>query len=358
MFARRSLLLAVPAAALAVFAAPAAAATTAPATATAAQPTTSTSTTAPAPAPATTATTTAPATTTTTTQPAARPKLFLNVAGKGTLPVGKQLAAKGRIRPYVPGQRVELRIGRKGHVIRKRTVTVKPVAHTDLGRFRIRSGDLVAPGPYRVTAVHHATAQQAGARVVSKPVSLHYPDLDPGQSSDSVKIFTRLLARRGYYTPRTRGYGAAVGSAVLAYRKVNGMARTSNATPGMFRTLAKGGGGFKLRYPDAGYHVEVDISRQVMVIADKARARYIIAASTGAPATPTITGHYAVYSKTPGYNSEGMYYSSYWHGGYAIHGYASVPTYNASHGCVRIPIPDARFVYARLPIGTDVYVYH
>ncbi len=94
-----------------------------------------------------------------------------------------------------------------------------------------------------------------------------------------------------------------------------------------------------------------------MVIANDRKAQYIIPASTGAPATPTILGHYHVYSKSPGYNSEGMYYSSYWHNGYAIHGYDPVPTYNASHGCVRIPIPDAIFVYNRLPIGTEVDVY-
>ena len=103
--------------------------------------------------------------------------------------------------------------------------------------------------------------------------------------------------------------------------------------------------------------MEVDISHQVMALANHGKAQYTFAVSTGAPATPTIRGHFHFYRKDPGYNSEGMYYSSYWHTGYAIHGYKSVPTYNASHGCVRIPIPDARFVYDRLPIGTDVYVY-
>jgi L,D-transpeptidase catalytic domain len=348
---RLSLLAALPVAASAVVAGTAAAQTSPPATTSA---TTTTAATAPAP---TSTSAAAPAPTPSAAQHVAKAKIFLNVSGNGTVPVGDRLAAKGRIRPYVPGQRVELRIGRAGHVLRKRTVTVQQVASSDLGRFRIRSAKLVAPGPYRVTALHRATAEQAAARVVSKPVSIHYPDLDPGESSDAVKIFTRLLARRGYFTPRTRGYGSAVGRAVLAYRKVNGMRRTENATPGIFKTLAKGGGGFKLRYPGAGYHVEVDISRQVMVMADNGRAQYVFHASTGAPATPTITGHYQVYRKTPGYNSHGMYYSSYWNGGYAIHGYASVPTYNASHGCVRIPIPDAKWVYDRLPIGTDVYVY-
>jgi peptidoglycan hydrolase-like protein with peptidoglycan-binding domain len=193
---------------------------------------------------------------------------------------------------------------------------------------------------------------------VSHPISVHYPDLDPGQTSSKVKIFSRLLAHAGYYTPRSRHYGSGVARAVLAFRKVNRMARTFNATSGIFHALARGKGAFKPRYPGAGYHVEVDISRQVMVIVNHRKAQYTIPASTGAPATPTITGHYSVYSKSPGYNSEGMYYSSYWHGGYAIHGFDPVPTYNASHGCVRIPIADAIFVYNRLPIGTSVDTYY
>lgn len=296
----------------------------------------------------------------TTTPPTVAPaKVFLKVSGNGQrVPVGGRIKAKGRIRPFVPGQRVEMRIARHGKVLRKARVAVKPVAHSNMGRFRIRSGKIIKPGPYRVTALHAASAQQARGRIVSKPIAVHYPDLDPGQTSTSVKVFTRLLAHLGYYTPRSRHYGSGVARAVLAFRKVNRMKRTMNATPGIFHALAKGKGAFKPRYPGAGYHVEVDISRQVMVIVNKGKAQYTIAASTGAPATPTITGHYSVYRKDAGYNSEGMYYSSYWHNGYAIHGYASVPTFNASHGCVRIPIPDAIFVYNRLPIGTAVDTYY
>ena len=36
-----------------------------------------------------------------------------------------------------------------------------------------------------------------------------------------------------------------------------------------------------------------------------------------------------------------MVYTSYFHGGYGIHGYAEVPTFAASHGCLRTPVPDA-----------------
>ena len=158
--------------------------------------------------------------------------MFLNVGGKKRVEVGGRIKAKGRIRPFVPGQRVELRIARKGKVIRKRKIPIKPVAHSNQGRFRIRSGKLIKAGPYRVTAVHKGTAQQAGGRKVSKALDIHYPDLDPGARSSKVKIFTRLLRHEGYYTPRSRYYGSGVGRAVLAYRKVNRMARTENATAG------------------------------------------------------------------------------------------------------------------------------
>jgi lipoprotein-anchoring transpeptidase ErfK/SrfK len=101
----------------------------------------------------------------------------------------------------------------------------------------------------------------------------------------------------------------------------------------------------------------VDISRQVEVLASHGKPRYTIPVSTGAPATPTIRGHYQFYSRQPGYNSHGMYYSVYWHAGYAIHGYDPVPAYAASHGCIRIPIPSAKAVYRWIRLGDPIYVY-
>ena len=59
-------------------------------------------------------------------------------------------------------------------------------------------------------------------------------------------------------------------------------------------------------------------------------------------------GKYRFYRKSPGYNAKGMYYSSYFVGGYAIHGFDPVPTYPASHGCLRIPDPERQ---ARLRLG-------
>ena len=86
------------------------------------------------------------------------------------------------------------------------------------------------------------------------------------------------------------------------------------------------------------------------------RALYTM--SSGKPSTPTVIGRFRVYSKTPGTNAEGMVDSNYFIRGYAIHGYAEVPTYAASHGCLRVPIPDAPSIYAWVQYGTPVDVYN
>ena len=52
-----------------------------------------------------------------------------------------------------------------------------------------------------------------------------------------------------------------------------------------------------------------------------------------------------------------MYFSNYFIGGYAIHGYDPVPDYAASHGCIRIPIPSAKTVYGWVSLGDTIYVY-
>jgi lipoprotein-anchoring transpeptidase ErfK/SrfK len=144
---------------------------------------------------------------------------------------------------------------------------------------------------------------------------------------------------------------------VLAFRKVFGMSRVNVANLAVFKRLAKGGGRYKLRYPKAGRHAEFDWSRQVLVLARGSRPVKVLHASSGKPSTPTVFGTFHFYRKSPGYNSKGMYYSNYFVGGYAIHGYQDVPPYAASHGCIRIPIPSAISVYRWVHVGMTIYVY-
>ncbi len=145
---------------------------------------------------------------------------------------------------------------------------------------------------------------------------------------------------------------------MLAYRKVNGMNRTYSANAKIFERLAVKRGRFRAHYPGHGKHVEADLSRQVLALFDRNGKLFrVLVMSSGKPSTPTVRGSFRVYSKTPGVNSLGMVNSNYFIGGYAIHGYHDVPTYAASHGCLRIPIPNARFVFHWLDYGDRVDVY-
>jgi hypothetical protein len=276
----------------------------------------------------------------------------------GKVRVDGRARAIGYLRPFVAGQHVNVKLLRHGHVVQSLNPEAKKVKGQNAGRYKFRSSPLIKPGSYRIIAQHFRSPKQGRAVARSPKFHIRYPDLDPGDRNGAVHLFNHLLVRDGYYSTHGKRYSNKTSFAVMAFRKVNGMKRTFNANPHIFKALAAGKGRFHLKYPSAGKHVEVDISRQVMVLANHGKAQYTFHVSTGAPATPTIRGHYHFYSRTPGFNSEGMYYSVYWHGGYAIHGYASVPPYPASHGCVRNEIPDAKFAYNWVSLGMSIYVYN
>ena len=206
-------------------------------------------------------------------------------------------------------------------------------------------------GVYRVRV-----SAPGGSRTIR--VFVVAPHAGPGSRGTAVRALQSRLAQLGYLSPVNGVFDASTGRAVLAFRKVNGYSRTTSASVAVFKRLARGGGGFHVRYPNAGKHVEFDWSRQVLVLARGAQPEKILHASSGKPSTPTVFGKFTFYSKTPGFNSHGMYYSNYFIGGYAIHGYADVPPYAASHGCIRIPIPSAKAVYAWVDLGDTIYVYH
>ncbi len=107
-------------------------------------------------------------------------------------------------------------------------------------------------------------------------------------------------------------------------------------------------------------HVEVSLSDQVLLLVRKgglvARAIHV---STGAGGK-TPAGDFGVYSKSV-YSWSRPFktwlpFASYFMGGYALHEYASVPNYPASHGCVRVPSSEAKRVFAYASMGMPVYV--
>ena len=91
---------------------------------------------------------------------------------------------------------------------------------------------------------------------------------------------------------------------------------------------------------------------------DPGTASATSSATSSRATTPSPIGSFEVYRKEPGTNAIGMVHSSYFLRGYAVHGYAEVPVYAASHGCLRVPIPDAVPICNWVNYGTRVDVYY
>jgi len=208
-------------------------------------------------------------------------------------------------------------------------------------------------------AVHYATPQQAEFSGNSEKVHVASPDLSQGDSGPSVRLLQSELNALHYVVPLTGVFDEATGRAVIAFRKMTGLARVDYTNQSVFKRLQEGGGVFHVRYSGDGRHVEGDLTTQVLAeIEPGGRVHALYTMSSGKPSTPTVIGRFRVYSKTPGTNSEGMVDSNYFIRGYAIHGYHEVPTYAASHGCLRVPIPNALAIYGWVKEGTPVDVYN
>jgi hypothetical protein len=311
-----------------------------------------------------TPTPTATPTPTPTPPPAAAPAPgTMRLAARDTRRVGKaRVVVAGRawrlagtVTPFVAGQTVTVRVYRDGKRIAQRREPIAAAPDGRSGTFRtlVRTG---RPGLYTAKATHAATAEQERMRAPAVRVRAVDGNIRPGQGGAAVRLLQRGLAKLHYAVPRSGVYDDGTQRAVMAWRKVTHRARTFTASRDVLLGVLAGRGGWKVRHPRDGRHLEADLSLQAMALIDGKRVRRIYHISSGAPATPTILGRFRVYLKTPGTNAKGMVHSSYFQGGYAVHGYVSVPTYNASHGCLRVPIPDSWSIYNWLRMGTVVWV--
>lgn len=283
--------------------------------------------------------------------------VWVNGLKGAKLPALRRTTAVGRVDPFVPGQRVKLRFVGGGKLVKRKNVNVRRVDGAEHGKFRLRLPRLVKPGGYRVRAVKRGSQEQVAARGASRVRALRFPALGKRDRGREVALFHRLLRRQGYHAPSGKRFTSGTARAVLAYRKVNRMARTSQATSRVFERLVRGKGRFKLRRPGAGRHVEVDRSRQVMVLAANRKPQHVFHISSGKRGTRSDPGHFRFFKRQPGYNNVRMLHSVYYNGSEAIHGYRQVPTLPASNGCIRSPIPNARFIYRWVKLGMSIFVY-
>jgi peptidoglycan hydrolase-like protein with peptidoglycan-binding domain len=260
------------------------------------------------------------------------------------------------MQPWVEGQTATVRFYRHGHKLRAVNVNLT-MSKTGKSGMALVAFKTSTAGSVEVRATHLATP--TAPQLVARPVRVKVAALraGPGARGPAVRLLQQRLAAKCYVVGRRGLFDERTARAVLAFRKVAGMARTAAADSALFKAVLAGKGTFRVRHPEHGKHVEADLSRQVVALIRGSRVERIYPASSGKPSTPTIQGSFRVYSKLPGFNAKAMYYSNFFIRGFAIHGYASVPVFAASHGCLRIPNPDAVSVFRWIKIGDIVDVY-
>lgn len=280
------------------------------------------------------------------------------VGKHATVLVGSSIRLRGVVQPYVPGQKITLRIEQGGRkvLVRHRSVLKSPSGRsgTFLVAYKPRSA-----GTLHIKASHLTTPQLSAGASGLVSVDVLPRAVPQGSSGRSVRILQEHLKALGYVVSDTGQYDGHTLRAVVAFRKYTGMSRIASADKPFFKKLAAGAGAFKVRYPSHGRHVEGDLTHQVMALVGAGgKVERVYPISSGKPSTPTVLGTYRIYRKDYGTNAKGMVDASYFYNGYAIHGYAEVPTYAASHGCLRTPVPDARSISDWLQPGTIVDVYY
>lgn len=195
--------------------------------------------------------------------------------------------------------------------------------------------------------------------------------LAPGDSGPEVSALQARLSSLGYWLGSTDGsFGFLTEQAVLAVQKAAGLTRDGVVGPA---TLAAVTAGVRpLPRSTVGSHIEVDLSRQLVLIVSGGRLDAVLNTSTGNGqpylmngvryTAITPIGHFTIFRRVDGWDASPLgllWRPGYFVAGVAVHGYDDVPAVPASHGCVRVSIPamDWLWTSGRAGVGTEVWVY-
>ncbi len=200
-----------------------------------------------------------------------------------------------------------------------------------------------------------------------------------GATGEEVKRLQRRLFDLEYlYTSADGGYGPATTEAIKDFQKRNKLSQTGEANKSTLQKLFSESAKKALK----PYLLKVSIAKQrVYAYAPDENEEYTILVrtmkcSTGLPATPTIKG---TFQATTGPAARWHYFKEFavWaqyayaiQGNYLFHSVlfnqkGGSPTYGsvhnlgrkASHGCVRLSVENAKWIYQNCPRRTKVIIY-
>jgi hypothetical protein len=202
--------------------------------------------------------------------------------------------------------------------------------------------------------------------------------IGPGAFPGVVQPFEQRLADLKFDPGAVDGYwDQAMTYAVQAVQKTLGLPRTGRIASADAAAIGNYAYSIPL-HPDAEPNrTEIDVTKQVITLYENYQVRLITTTSTASGQsfcynTPkraptahicevatTPSGRYAYYLFRQGVDEGdlgGLYNPYYFFKGRAIHGYDSVPTEPASHGCARIPMHIAEYWHTLVHDGDAVYV--
>lgn len=194
--------------------------------------------------------------------------------------------------------------------------------------------------------------------------------LQYGDRGERVLELQQRLSELGYWLGKPDGhFGGLTQQAVFALQKAAGITRDGIVGPQTKAALAAGA------RPGArvgGTGVEIDLSRQLLLIVRDGAVVRILNTSTGngeryvsggtEKVARTPTGSFRVYRMVDALEEAELgelYRPAYYDRGFAVHGSRSIPPWPASHGCARVSnsAMDSIWAGGLMAVGTPVNVY-
>ena len=225
----------------------------------------------------------------------------------------------------------------------------------------------ITPSTTTTEAPTTTTTAAPTTTTTAKPIPA---GLGAGAKGPEVLALEERLASMHYDTGKIDGtYDSMTAFAVMAFQKVEGLARTGRATQDVVDKLATASKPAPMMPTGGANRVEVDLKRQVLFLYKDGALHRTLPVSTGNNKRYCVDGQCAT-AVTPGGSFKvtrkinglrvsrlgKLYNPLYFNGGIAIHGAPSVPGTPASHGCVRIPMAVSKWFHDTVPTGTPVYV--
>ena len=225
---------------------------------------------------------------------------------------------------------------------------------------------IVPPGHPGAPRPHaDSSAPQTGSVAVSG-----FTTLRVGDSGAQVQQVQRRLDRLGFASGSPSSeYRPALRVAVWAFQKANELPPVNEVDLTTWRALSHPARFRPLVRAAEPTRVEIDLRRQLLTAWKDGKPALVTHISTGngehycekgrCGVAVTPVGDFRAWFRTPGWTKGPLgeqFYTVYFNGEVGFHGSERVPLRPASHGCIRVPLHNARPLYDMIPTGTPVYV--